>query len=55
VIAKIDGEPVGTSAFRDDLLAAGFVAGYRGYALRPAPPTPSERGYARPSPVRATR
>ena len=55
VIGKIDGEPVATSAFRDDLLAAGFVAGYRGYALRPTPSAASDRGYARPSPVRATR
>jgi ATP-dependent helicase Lhr and Lhr-like helicase len=55
VIGKIDGEPVATSAFRDDLLAAGFVAGYRGYALRPTTPAASDRGYARPSPVRATR
>ena len=55
VIGKIDGEPVGTSAFRDDLLAAGFVAGYRGYALRPTPSAAADRAYARPSPVRATR
>ena len=34
---------------------AGFVAGYRGYALRPTPSAASDRGYARPSPVRATR
>ena len=35
VISKVDGEPVATSPYRDALLAAGFVAGYRGYALRP--------------------
>ena len=37
VIAKVDGEPVAGSPVRDALLAAGFVAGYRGYALRAAP------------------
>ena len=37
----------------DALLAAGFVAGYRGYALRAAPAP--ERTYPRPTPVRPTR
>ncbi len=37
VIAKIDGEPVAGSPVRDALMGAGFVAGYRGYALRAAP------------------
>jgi ATP-dependent Lhr-like helicase len=34
VIGKIDGLPVGESPHRDALLAGGFVAGYRGLALR---------------------
>ena len=55
VIGKIDGEPIATSAFREDLLAAGFVAGYRGYALRPTQAASPDRGYARPAPVRAIR
>ncbi len=37
MIAKVDGEPVAGSPVRDALVAAGFVAGYRGYALRAAP------------------
>jgi ATP-dependent helicase Lhr and Lhr-like helicase len=36
VIGRIDGEPVATSPARDALLAAGFVPGYRGLALRGA-------------------
>ena len=35
VLAKADGEPVGTWPRREALLAAGFVQGYRGYVLRP--------------------
>ncbi|HEX5826605.1 MAG TPA: hypothetical protein VFY23_03735, partial [Candidatus Limnocylindrales bacterium] len=54
VISKVDGEPVGTSPRKDALLAAGFVAGYRGYAIRPAPP-PAERTYLRPGPVHPVR
>ncbi len=54
VIGKMDGEPVGGSRFKDALLAAGFVPGYRGYALR-ATPAPSERTYPRPAPVRPAR
>ena len=38
VIGKVDGEPVATSRFGDALLAAGFVTGYRGYALRSMAP-----------------
>jgi len=53
VIGKVDGEAVGTSRYKDALLAAGFVAGYRGYALRAQ--TPAERTYPRPGPVRPTR
>ena len=34
VIRKVDGEDVATSPFRAQLLEAGFVAGYRGLALR---------------------
>ena len=53
VIAKVDGEPVGTSRFRDALLEAGFVSGYRGFALRAT--APAERLYDRPMPVRPVR
>jgi ATP-dependent Lhr-like helicase len=35
VIKRVDGEPVGGSSHRDALVAGGFVAGYRGLALRP--------------------
>ena len=35
LIAKVDGEPVAASRFGAALLGAGFVPGYRGYALRP--------------------
>jgi ATP-dependent Lhr-like helicase len=35
VIRKVDGEDVAVSRFRPLLLDAGFVAGYRGLALRP--------------------
>jgi hypothetical protein len=30
----VDGEPVGSSPFRERLLLAGFTAGYRGLVLR---------------------
>jgi len=42
----------GWSAITDlkSLLGAGFVAGYRGYALRAAPA--AERAYPRPAPTR---
>jgi len=53
VIGKVDGEPVAVSRFGDPLLAAGFVAGYRGYALRSM--APAERTYPRPAPVRPFR
>ncbi len=53
VIARIDGEPVTTSRFREALRGVGFVPGYRGYALRPAAPV--ERAYPRPTPVRPIR
>ena len=53
VIGKVDGEPVGSWARREALLAAGFVPGYRGYALRAA--APAERSYPRPTPVRPIR
>ncbi len=36
VITRVDGLPVADSAHRSGLLAAGFVAGYRGLALRVA-------------------
>jgi ATP-dependent Lhr-like helicase len=37
VIGKVDGQPVATSPFRDALVDAGFVAGYRGHVRRLAP------------------
>jgi ATP-dependent Lhr-like helicase len=37
VVSRVDGEPLGpASPWRDRLVAAGFVAGYRGMALRPS-------------------
>jgi len=36
VITKVDGQPVGSSPWRERLIGAGFVAGYRGLVLRPA-------------------
>ena len=36
LITKVDGEPVSGSPFREQLVAAGFVAGYRGLVLRRA-------------------
>ena len=53
VISRVDGEPVAGSPFREALLAAGFVAGYRGVALRAG--HPAERTYPRPTPVRPVR
>ncbi len=53
VIGKVDGEPVAASRFGGALLAAGFVTGYRGYALRST--APAERTYPRPGPVRPIR
>jgi ATP-dependent Lhr-like helicase len=35
VVSKVDGQPVGGSPWRQALLDAGFVAGYRGLVLRP--------------------
>jgi ATP-dependent Lhr-like helicase len=35
VIGRVDGQPVAASGFRPVLEAGGFVAGYRGLALRP--------------------
>jgi ATP-dependent Lhr-like helicase len=49
VIGKVDGEPVATSLHREALLAAGFVQGYRGYALRAS--AAAERTYPRPAGV----
>ena len=53
VISRVDGNPVASSEAREALLAAGFVAGYRGYALRAG--APAERTYPRPTPVRPIR
>jgi ATP-dependent helicase Lhr and Lhr-like helicase len=36
VLTKVDGQPIGEAPFREHLVAAGFVAGYRGLVLRPA-------------------
>ena len=49
VIGKVDGVPVATSPHREALLAAGFVQGYRGYALRAV--APPDRAYPRPGSV----
>ncbi|HET7029656.1 MAG TPA: DEAD/DEAH box helicase [Candidatus Limnocylindrales bacterium] len=49
VITKVDGEPVATSPFREALVAAGFVAGYRGLVLRRAVDRPAARVPARAS------
>ena len=53
VVGKVDGEPVGESRHREALLSAGFVQGYRGYALRAAS-GPGERTYLGPVPARPT-
>jgi ATP-dependent Lhr-like helicase len=55
VIAKVDGEPVAGSPARDALVGAGFVAGYRGYAIRSSPAAAADRAWARPSVVRSER
>jgi ATP-dependent helicase Lhr and Lhr-like helicase len=46
VIGKVDGEVVSGSPRREALLAAGFVAGYRGLVLRPAGAAPGMRSAA---------
>ena len=43
VIAKVDGQPVSGSPWRDRLLEAGFVPGYRGLALRSSVARPFAR------------
>ena len=53
VIGKVDGEPVGGSSHRDALLAAGFMHGYRGYALRAA--AAADRMNSRPPHMRPIR
>jgi ATP-dependent Lhr-like helicase len=47
VVTKVDGEAVTSSRWRGPLLDAGFVAGYRGLALRPAAARPAARPGAR--------
>jgi ATP-dependent Lhr-like helicase len=42
VITKVDGEPVSSSPFRERLVAAGFIGGYRGLVLRRAESRPTE-------------
>jgi ATP-dependent Lhr-like helicase len=52
VLTKADGEPVATSPLRDALLAAGFVAGYRGLVLRAvAAGATGDRTYPRRAPA----
>jgi ATP-dependent helicase Lhr and Lhr-like helicase len=38
VVTRFDGQPIGSSPWRDRLQAAGFTPGYRGLVLRPASP-----------------
>jgi len=54
VLGKVDGEPVATSPRRDSLLAAGFLAGYRGLVLRPGGSNP-DRLAGRPTVTRPIR
>jgi ATP-dependent Lhr-like helicase len=55
VIAKVDGEPVAASRFAEALLDAGFVRGYRGFALRAPAAAATSRTVPRPAPVRPAR
>jgi sulfur carrier protein ThiS len=55
VIAKVDGEPVAGSRWKDAMLEAGFVAGYRGYVLRPAAAAPTQRADPRTASARSYR
>jgi ATP-dependent Lhr-like helicase len=55
VIARVDGEPVAGSRWRDALVDAGFSPGYRGHVLRPPASSALERTYPRPAPVRPVR
>jgi hypothetical protein len=36
VLTKVDGQPIGDAPFREHLVAAGLVPGYRGLVLRAA-------------------
>jgi len=54
VITKVDGEPVSASPFRERLVAAGFVAGYRGLVLRRGVRTAERAGDGSWSPSAAT-
>ena len=38
VVTRVDGQPIGSSPWRERLQAAGFTPGYRGLVLRSAPP-----------------
>ncbi|MEA2518387.1 MAG: ATP-dependent helicase Lhr and Lhr-like helicase [Chloroflexota bacterium] len=49
VITKVDGGPIAESPFRDRLIGAGFVPGYRGLVLRRAAPPSTTAGGGRPS------
>ena len=55
VITKVDGEPVAASRFAEALLEAGFVRGYRGFALRAPGTSTAGQTVPRPSPVRPVR
>ncbi len=55
VIGRIDGRPVADSPLAQALLDAGFVRGYRGFALRQPGTTSAGRTYPRPTPVRPGR
>jgi ATP-dependent Lhr-like helicase len=46
VMTKVDGEPIATSPFRERLVAAGFVPGYRGLVLRAGPGAVARDGRA---------
>ncbi|HXI81947.1 MAG TPA: DEAD/DEAH box helicase, partial [Verrucomicrobiae bacterium] len=48
VITRVDGDPVGSSPFRERLLAAGFTPGYRGLVLRAADRAPAGPGGRQP-------
>jgi ATP-dependent Lhr-like helicase len=43
VVTRIDGQPINESPWREHLLTAGFVQGYRGLVLREARPEPERR------------
>jgi ATP-dependent Lhr-like helicase len=48
VITRVDGDPIGSSPFRERLLAAGFTTGYRGLVLRTTDRRPAGPGIGEP-------